>query len=88
MGWVWVLMMRKHSVTVWKGGLLMGERGCAGRSVLGGALGVCPAAHGHCRGFGAGSPPGTPKNDGYNRGGRPRRAGRECLLAVSSSVPG
>ena len=60
-----MLMMWKHSVTMWKGGLLMGEYRCAGRSILGGALGVCPAAHRHCMGFGAGSLPGTPKNNGY-----------------------
>ena len=65
MRWMWVLMMWKHSVMVWKGGLLMGEHRCAGRSIFGGALGVCSAAHGHCRGFGAGSLPVTPKKDRY-----------------------
>ena len=41
MMWMWMLMMGKHSVTVWKGGLLMDEHGYAGRSILRGPLGVC-----------------------------------------------
>ena len=72
----------------------MVKYGCAGQSILRGALGVCPAANGHCRGSGAGSLPGTPKNDGYRWVGRLQLRGvgqggarRECLLAVSNSVP-